>query len=246
MLKTNAVKTKNTLIILLSFCLSTTYLLAQKRMNILDRDTLYFKSAGGFLVPSDSSDAEGYGLVDSFNLKVHTKKIMYVGTNQTMIEYECYDVDYPNIDAVAMPVFSVRHGKYSEWYENGEKRVNGSYSNDKIEYFNKVGNNTSIHYYYYKSYRPLEGFSQISKFISTELKYPKFARSKKIEGTVYVEFVVNTDGAFYDIRIEKGVEKHLDEEAIRIIKAMPHWRPSLYATVSMRFKFILPIKFSLK
>lgn len=59
MLKTNAVKTKNTLIILLSFCLSTTYLLAQKRMKIIDRDTLYFKSSSGFLVPSDSSEAGG-------------------------------------------------------------------------------------------------------------------------------------------------------------------------------------------
>ena len=272
MLKTKAMETKNTVIILLIFCLSTTHLLAQKRMKILDRDTLYFKSASGFLVPSDSSEAGGYGLVDSFNVNVHTKKIMYMGINQTMIEYECYDEDFPNIDAVAMPVFSVRHGKYSEWYENGAKRVAGFYSNDSlvgdfivyhkngkirrvekqksefgrtIEYFDEKGNETSDHFYY-RTHEPLLRFSELSKWISTEMKYPEYARKNKIEGTVYVEFLVNLDGSLYDKIVLKGVEKHLDEEAFRILETMPRWRPGLYATHGKRFKIILPIKFTLK
>lgn len=191
-----------------------------------------------------------------------------------MIEFECYDTTYANIDAVAMPVFSVRHGWYIERFSNGTQKVSGFYRNGKRDgtfktfYQNgdlckveewKNGDNMSVStrnffdnpdslycYNVLLTYEPLDIFSYFSQFISRELKYPKFARKNKIEGTVYVQFVVLADGSLNDITVIKGVEKHLDEEAERVVKLMKRWRAGLYPHVSMRFTLILPIKFKLK
>lgn len=250
----------------------TVNLSAQTKLPLAYNDTLFFRSAGGYLVPSEQDQANGYSLVDSFNRNIHTKKIMYIGTHTTMIEFECYDSTYANIDVEAIPIFSVRHGRYNEWFANGVQKLSGFYSNGKregifktfsengsickIEEWKKgiyqfthssVNNPDSIYCYNVRTtYESLDIISYFSQFMSNELKYPRFTRKKSIEGTVYVAFVVIADGSLKDIKVIKGVEKHLDEEAERVVKSIPKWRPSLYADVSMRFRFILPIKFKLK
>ncbi|HRP57502.1 energy transducer TonB [Agriterribacter sp.] len=64
------------------------------------------------------------------------------------------------------------------------------------------------------------------KYIQKNINFPDRARNLKKEGSLLLQFVVNTDGTTGDITILRSVEYSLDEEAIRLIKDSPKWRPA--------------------
>src|SRR5690606_4731812 len=64
------------------------------------------------------------------------------------------------------------------------------------------------------------GADAMEHFIYENLKYPDDARTKNIQGKVYIQFVVEKDGSISNIKIRRGVNKSLDDEAVRLIKIM--------------------------
>jgi len=83
------------------------------------------------------------------------------------------------------------------------------------------------------------------RFLTNNIKYPQMARESSIQGTVYVTFVVERDGAVTDVRVLRGIGGGCDEEAIRVIKAMPRWSPGKQRGKPVRVQFNMPIKFTL-
>lgn len=60
--------------------------------------------------------------------------------------------------------------------------------------------------------------------------------------TVYIDFVINTDGSLTDIKILKGSGTVLDEEALRVVKLMPNWIPAQHGGKVVRSRYALPIR----
>ena len=89
------------------------------------------------------------------------------------------------------------------------------------------------------------GESGMMKFLTENVKYPKEALDKGITGRVLVEFVVERDGSINDVKIMKSVDPILDNEAIRIVKAMPKWEPGTMDGKAVRVKHTLPVMFRL-
>lgn len=83
------------------------------------------------------------------------------------------------------------------------------------------------------------------RFLTNNIKYPQMARESSIQGTVYVTFVVERDGSVTDVRVLRGIGGGCDEEAIRVIKAMPKWIPGKQRGKPVRVQFNMPIKFTL-
>jgi periplasmic protein TonB len=83
------------------------------------------------------------------------------------------------------------------------------------------------------------------KFLKENIKYPQKARELGIQGKVYVTFVVEIDGTISDPRILRGIGGGCDEEAMRVIKAMPKWIPGKQRRVPVRVQFNIPVKFAL-
>jgi protein TonB len=83
------------------------------------------------------------------------------------------------------------------------------------------------------------------RFLQNNIKYPQMARESSIQGTVYVTFVVERDGSVTDVRVLRGIGGGCDEEAIRVIKAMPKWVPGKQRGKPVRVQFNMPIKFTL-
>lgn len=81
------------------------------------------------------------------------------------------------------------------------------------------------------------------EFLNRTLKYPLSAQRAKVGGRVFVSFVVNTDGSVQDVDILKGVGFGCDEEAIRIIKSMPLWKPGRQSDRAVRSRYTQPITF---
>jgi len=92
---------------------------------------------------------------------------------------------------------------------------------------------------------PPGGMEGWNKYLSNNLKYPTQARRMGIEGTVYVVFVVNTDGSIQDVEILRGIGGGCDEEAMRVVKSAPNWEPGKQRGKAVRVKMRLPIRFKL-
>ena len=89
------------------------------------------------------------------------------------------------------------------------------------------------------------GMSAYVKWLSKNLRYPLYARQKKIEGKVLVTFIINTDGSVSDIKVAEPVSPTLDQEAIRVMRLMPAWKPGIQDDKPCRTMFAVPVVFML-
>ena len=85
----------------------------------------------------------------------------------------------------------------------------------------------------------------IIDFVVSELKYPKKARRKGIEGKVVVKFVIEKNGEVGEASVVTPVSPLLDEEALRVVQAMPPFRPGTQRGKPVRVMFHLPFNFAL-
>lgn len=93
---------------------------------------------------------------------------------------------------------------------------------------------------------PGGGQEALFKFLQKEMKYPQVAKENGIQGTVFVNFVVGQDGKIRDVKVLRGVNKMLDDEAVRVVKAMPSWKPGKQRGKPVSVSYNLPIKFTLR
>lgn len=84
------------------------------------------------------------------------------------------------------------------------------------------------------------------EFLQKNIKYPQMAREAGIQGTVYVNFVVEKDGSITQVKILRGIGGGCDEEAMRVTKMMPKWSPGEQRGRPVRTSFRMPIKFTLQ
>lgn len=96
--------------------------------------------------------------------------------------------------------------------------------------------------------------SFLFKWVYQYLKYPKAAVANGIQGRVIVGFTVNKDGSVSDVQIVRSADQLLDDEALRIVKASPKWKPgqlkgekvNVSMTVAIDFKLTKQGKFGIK
>ena len=83
------------------------------------------------------------------------------------------------------------------------------------------------------------------EYVGANLKYPEEAAKKGIQGTVYVQFIVEASGEVSNVKVLRGTNPSLDQEAIRIVKNSPRWTPGKQRGKNVRVSFTFPIKFKL-
>ena len=89
------------------------------------------------------------------------------------------------------------------------------------------------------------GIQAMMKFLSTNIKYPVEAQKKGISGRVIVQFVIMEDGTLDQAKVIRGVDPLLDEEALRVVKSMPKWKPGMDRGEAGKVRFTAPIMFNL-
>lgn len=90
------------------------------------------------------------------------------------------------------------------------------------------------------------GLNAMGSFIKSNYRYPRDAQRANIEGKVFVQFVVNSDGSISNARVIRGIGGGCDEEAMRLVQMMPKWTPgrqngqvvAAYHTVPITFKLL--------
>ncbi len=90
------------------------------------------------------------------------------------------------------------------------------------------------------------GQQELFKYLGSELKYPKVCKTEGIEGKVLISFVVSETGGVQAVKVVESVHPDLDEEAIRVIGAMPNWEPGTINGEPVKMEMKFPIKFMMK
>ena len=85
------------------------------------------------------------------------------------------------------------------------------------------------------------GPNEMMKYLQENIKYPQSAKDNKIEGRVYVTFVVEKDGSITNATVLRGIDKECDAEALRVVSSMPKWTPGQHKGEVVRTQFTIPI-----
>lgn len=93
---------------------------------------------------------------------------------------------------------------------------------------------------------PIGGMSSFMKFLGKNIKYPRRAKTMGVEGKVYAQFIVDTDGSLTDLKVIKGIGAGCDQEALRVIALAPNWNPGKQRGRAVRVRMIVPVYFRLR
>lgn len=85
----------------------------------------------------------------------------------------------------------------------------------------------------------------LQTYFAKHLKYPQRALLAEVTGRVYISFVVMPDGSVADVTLLKGLGYGCDEEALRVVKAMPTWQPGKNGGRAVKVRINVPIHFKM-
>ncbi len=90
------------------------------------------------------------------------------------------------------------------------------------------------------------GQEAFKEWMASQMRYPAIAREAEIHGTVFISFVIEPDGSISNAEVVRSVHPLLDEEALRVISAMPPWVPGVQNNRKVRVRLTLPVAFRLR
>ena len=89
------------------------------------------------------------------------------------------------------------------------------------------------------------GMQAMMQFIANNVKYPSIAQKNGVQGRVITQFTVGKDGSITDAKVLRSVDPYLDKEALRVISAMPKWKPGKQGGKAVATRFTVPVVFRL-
>jgi len=90
------------------------------------------------------------------------------------------------------------------------------------------------------------GEDALRTWLSENIRYPEEAKNDSIQGIVYVTFVIDEKGEVIDSKLARGASPALDKEALRVIGAMPDWKPGKQKGTEVKVSYTIPISFKLE
>lgn len=90
------------------------------------------------------------------------------------------------------------------------------------------------------------GTEALHKYLAQSVRFPVIAQENGIQGRVYIQFVINQNGEVTNATILRGVDPSLDREALRVVEAMPKWKPGKQRNRPVRVSYTVPINFVLQ
>ncbi|QJW88422.1 M56 family metallopeptidase [Spirosoma taeanense] len=89
------------------------------------------------------------------------------------------------------------------------------------------------------------GIEKLYQFLGANIRYPEAAQKANVQGRVFLQFVVTKEGDVANVKVLKGIGYGADEEAVRVLKAMPRWQPGTQNGRAVNVQYNLPINFQL-
>lgn len=195
-------------------------------------------------------DAPNRATVQEFSAKGTLLSVTHYSDYVKMIEDGPYEDYYP--DGKRHTVGAFRQGKLDgelkSYWENGKLKRDDVFSGDKLLHgkcYDSTGRTVS-----HTKYRVMPEFpggdAGFIHYLSTSVHYPKDARELGIQGTVVIKFNIEKNGRISDASVSKSVAPDIDQEALRVVRAMPRWKPGTLDDETVIEHYSLPIRFKLQ
>lgn len=146
----------------------------------------------------------------------------------------------------------LKHGIFKMYYENKQLHSVHEFNKGRLDtiykQYDAEGNIKEIIHFQNLVDEEAEfsgGIKGINKFIVENIIYPEVCSQNGIEGRVYVNFVINKEGKLENIEIRQGAHDLLNNEALKVIRKMPNWKPAKHNGVNVKVAFTMPISFTL-
>jgi hypothetical protein len=91
---------------------------------------------------------------------------------------------------------------------------------------------------YYKTKRG----DSLMKYLDTQIIVPEYAKEMEIQGKIFIEFVVETNGDLSNFQVRRGLQKDLDKLAVEVLDNMPYWKAATHRGQAERCKMIIPVR----
>ena len=141
---------------------------------------------------------------------------------------------------------NLKDGDNYEYFEDGSMMFIRKFKNGELIEVSKDPKDPTVAYSVVEISPGFPGGDEARmNYLAHSLKYPQEARENNIQGTVYIELVVEIDGSLTHIKVLRGIGSGCDEECVRVVKLMPKWNPGKRRGKPVRTQFVLPIKFIL-
>lgn len=90
------------------------------------------------------------------------------------------------------------------------------------------------------------GEEELRNFIAENTKYPEDAKANGQTGKVFVQFIIDKNGDVKDVELARGIDcESCNNEAMRVVKSMPQWKPGKQSGQAVNVSFVVPINFQL-
>lgn len=141
-----------------------------------------------------------------------------------------------------------KHGNFQSYYANGQMIRNDYYENGQLVegHCYSSGGEPVDYFPYVLMPRFPEGRKGIRRFVEEELKYPREALRRNIEGAVIILFTVDKEGFIKNPRVVNGDREYFNEEALRVVRQFPRWIPGEVDGVPSPIQVSVPIEFRLR
>lgn len=189
---------------------------------VKEGEFVYYSEQGLVTIRSNHKNGKFHGLYSKY---YPTGELYYTENYENDIAQE-FIVYYPNGAVRRKEVYSAGKVKFKACYlENGKKTKYFPYSIPA---------------------KAKGGMEAVKKYLKRNIYYPDAAVDKKIEGKVYLKFIISVTGDVKDVKIRKSSGNDLlDAEAVRVIEAMPKWSPAHLDGKLVESTFSIPISFKL-
>lgn len=140
-----------------------------------------------------------------------------------------------------------KHGKWEGYDPDVKVRYEEEYAKGKLIEGQSMDSDGRKYFYsqIFVSPKPVVGMKTFSAYMKNNIIYPKIAQSNNIQGTVYVQFIVEETGLIADAKIYRKLGYGCDEEALRVLYGSPKWISGQRRGVNTKVKLILPVLFEL-
>ena len=237
-------------------------------LTIYCQDTIYLDNNGKKLLSKELAESYKVIIRDEQYSDRRIERIYYKSRN---IKSETRFLEVPN-EKDQTKLISKLDGIHKDWYENGNIHFEFDYRNNKLngnlksywdngqlkrheiyndgkslggKCFNSDGSATEFYPFEIMPVFP-GGERLLLEYISRNLKYPVEMQKMGIQGKVIVRFVVSKEGNVTKTEVIRGVSNELDQEALRVVRSLPKWKPGIQDGVNVSVYYTLPITFKLE
>lgn len=142
-----------------------------------------------------------------------------------------------------------KEGEAFDYYQNSQVKRQEMFTNDVLvtgKCFTKAGADT-VYFPHFEQPVFRGGEPALVQFMIRNMRYPKVARKRGIEGLVLVQFVVNKTGEVTDLKLVRKVSPELDAESLRVVQLMSgKFQPARIEGEPCSFRYTLPVRFGLQ